>query len=116
MNEHKTYPFVTMLEHNGLIYYGIVKIKSKQYITLYCFDSMIENLQEELLLLANNWWWQSNRTIPISLFMCDEMVKFEAFTKRFDTQTVRILSGPVISLADLPVKRIKRRNISLKKR
>lgn len=116
MNEHKTYPCVTVIEHDGQIYYGIIKIKSKQYITLYCFDSMNENLQEDLLLLANNWWWQSNRTIPISLFMCDEMVKFEPYTKRFDTPSVKVLSGPVISLSDLPTKRIKRRNIVLKKK
>lgn len=116
MNEHKTYPFVTVIEHDDVIYYGIIKIKSKQYVTLYCFDSMNEILQEDLLLLANNWWWQSNRTIPISLFMQEEMERFEPFTKRFDTPTIRVLSGPLISLSDLPTKRIKRRNIALKKR
>lgn len=116
MNEYKTYPFVTVIEHDEIIYYGIIKIKSKQYMTLYCFHEMDESLQEELLLLANNWWWQSNRTIPICLFMQEEMEKFEPFTKRFNTDQVKIHSGPVISLSDLPTKRIKRRNVALKKR
>jgi hypothetical protein len=107
---------VTILEHDGIIYYGIIKIKSKQYITLYWFSDMNESFQEELLLLANNWWWQSNRTIPICLFMQEEMEKFEPYTKRFNTDQVKIHSGPVLSLSDLPTKRIKRRNVALKKR
>lgn len=116
MNEHKTYPFVTVIEHNEIKYYGIIKIKSKQYITLYCFNKMDETLQEELLVLANNWWWQSNRSIPICLFMQEEMEKYENYTTRFNTDQCTVISGPVISLSDLPTKRIKRRNVALKKK
>lgn len=116
MNEHKTYPFVTVIEHDGIIYYGIIKIKSKQYTTIYCFQEMEESQQEDLLILANDWWWQSNRTIPICLFMQEEIEKFEMYTKRFNTDRINIISGPEISLSDLPTKRIKRRNIALKKK
>ncbi len=116
MNEYNTYPFVTVIEHDAVIFYGIIKIKSKQYTTLYCFQEMDESHQEDLLLLANDWWWQSNRTIPICLFMQEQIEKYEKYTKRFNTDQIIVHSGPVISLSDLRTKRIKRRNIVLKKK
>lgn len=117
MDKHKTYPpYVTVLEHNGEKYYGIIKIKSKQYSTLYCFHLMDEGQLEELLELAYVWWHQSNRTIPMCIYMQEEMEKYEDYTKRFNTESVTFVSGPVISLSDLPTKRIKRRNVALKKR
>lgn len=113
----KTYPpYVTVLEHDGKMYYGIIKIRSKQYTTLYCFHLMEESQQKDLLELADIWWWQCNRTIPICLFMQEDMEKFEEQTLRFNTDSVTFLSGPSISLSDLPTKRIKRRNITLKKK
>ena len=113
----KTYPpYVTVLEHDGKIYYGIIKIRSKQYTTLYCFHLMEESLQKELLLLADTWWWQFNRSIPICLAMQEEMEIFDDYTLRYNTDSVTFLSGPSVSLSDLPTKRIKRRNITLKKK
>lgn len=116
MNQHNTYPFVTVIEHDGMIYYGIIKIKSKQYTTIYCFHKMDISEQSELVELANSWWLQSNRTIPICLFIREEMEKFEEYTMRFNTDSIKFISGPIISLSDLPTKRIKRRNVALKKK
>lgn len=117
MNQYNTYPpFVTVLQNDGVTYIGIIKIKSKQYTTLYCFDKMDTSLQQELMEIAQNWWWQSNRLIPVCLFFQEEMEKFEDYTQRFDTNSVNFVCGPVISLSDLPTKRIKRRNVALKKK
>lgn len=114
MIEHKTYPFITVIEHNERIYYGIIKIKSKQYISLYCFQEMSAVDQEALFGLGKQWWWQSNRMIPISLYMQGEMDKYEKYVKRFNTDSVKLITGPLISLSDLPTKRVKRRNLALK--
>lgn len=111
-----TPPFVTIIEHNDMLYYGVVKIKSKQYITLYCFNKMDLDKQNTLIEYGKQWWWQSNRSIPISLFMREEMEDFEPFTHRFNTDQVKVISGPIISLSELPTKRIKRRNITLKRK
>lgn len=113
---NKTPPFVTIIRHNDILHYGVVKIKSKQYTTMYCFSKMDHQVQLKLIEYANQWWWQSNRSIPISLFMQEEMEEFEDYTHRFNTDQVVIVSGPSISLSELPTKRIKRRNITLKKK
>lgn len=109
-------PYVTVLIHNDTEYVGILKIKSKQYISLYCLNHMPPEEQKLLLEFAEQWWWQSNRGIPISLFMREEMERFEKYTIRFNTDSCIHVHGPLISLSDLPTKRIKRRNIVLKKR
>lgn len=117
MNQYNTLPpFITVIKVNDQEFIGVIKIKSKQYTTIYSFDLMSESLQDELLTLAHDWWWQSNRSIPVCLFFQEEMEKFEPYTQRFDTSLVNFVHGPVISLSDLPTKRIKRRNVSLKKR
>jgi len=116
MNTKPTFPFITVLECDGEEYIGVLKIKSKQYITLYCFNNMPEAKQKELILLAQQWWWQSNRAIPISLFMREEMEEYEKYTLRFNTDACTNVQGPVISLSELPTKRIKRRNIALKRK
>lgn len=114
MIEHKTYPFITVIEHDERVYYGIIKIKSKQYTSLYCFQEMKPEDQEALFELGKQWWWQSNRMIPISLYMQEEMEKYEPYVKRFNTDSLKLITGPLISLSDLPTKRVKRRNIALK--
>jgi hypothetical protein len=96
---------------------GIVKIKSKQYITIYDLSKITDPATKKLLLsFAHEWWWQSNRTIPVCLFFQEEMEKFEPYTQRFDTPSVNFVCGPVVSLSNLPQKRIKRRNVALKKK
>ncbi|AXC39228.1 UNVERIFIED_ORG: hypothetical protein [Escherichia phage CMSTMSU] len=86
MNQYNTIPpFITVVQCDGKTFIGIIKIKSKQYTTLYCFDDMDEPMQDELLGIAHDWWWQSNRSIPVCLFFQEEMEKFEPYTQRFDT-------------------------------
>lgn len=116
MNTKPTFPFITVLECDGEQYIGVLKIKSKQYITLYCFNNMPEDQKKELIDLAQQWWWQSNRAIPISLFMREEMEDYEKYTLRFNTDSCTNIQGPLISLSELPTKRIKRRNIALKRK
>lgn len=116
MNTKPTFPFITVLECDGEQYIGVLKIKSKQYITLYCFNKMPEAQKKDLIDLAQQWWWQSNRAIPISLFMREEMEDYEKYTLRFNTDSCTNIQGPLISLSELPTKRIKRRNIALKRK
>lgn len=117
MNQYAALPeYLTVLNHNGQTYIGVIKIKSSKYTTLYCLDLMSQEEREEILHLASEWWEQSNRLIPACLFFQEEMEKFEDYTKRFDTPVIDFIRGPQTSLSDLPQKRIKRRNVALKKR
>lgn len=113
--DYVTYGIVNSTEVVEIV--GIVKIKTKQFITFYDF-SKIKNQSDkkELLSFAALWWSQSNRTIPISIFIKNDIEKFEAFTTRIDADSFELIHGPLVSISDIPRKRIKRRNVALKPR
>lgn len=115
MNDRKVNPYITIIQHNDRTFYGIIKIKSKEFTSLYDLNAMPTYERQLMMEYADTWWWRSNRTIPISVYMSMEMEQFEKYCIRFNTNTIQSITGPNISLSELPSKRIKRRNLTLKK-
>lgn len=116
MDTHNDYSFISSIVYNDVKYYGLIKIQSPQFTSLYCLNDMPPELQEEIISLGNNWWWHSNRIIPISLFSRVEMLKFEPYVKRFITSNIQESSGPMISLNEIPYKKSNRKKIILKRK
>ena len=82
---------------------------------MFVLDLIDSDDQKRMLLqLGEQWWWQSNRNIPITLYMAEEMDEFLFCRKTFQTKDIEILAGPIVSISNLPTKRIKRRNTSLR--
>ena len=69
--------------------------------------------QEEFLELAEMWWWESNRLIPINVFLKAEWVPFRTVVKTMNSKDVEIKFGPQVSLKEIAAKRSKRRSITL---
>ena len=59
------------------------------------------------------WWWESNRKIPINIFLKKEMYVFRPFIKTFNSKDVELMFGPVVNLSDVAEKRAKRKSIQL---
>jgi len=59
------------------------------------------------------WWNESNRLLPINIFMQGAMSQFRECLQTFKLKETEILFGPVTSLNNLLTKRIKRRQIKL---
>lgn len=72
-----------------------------------------EEEKQHFLELGEIWWWESNRQIPINIFLLKEMQVFRYIIKNLSTKDVKILFGPATSLNDIIVKRVKRRSITL---
>lgn len=72
--------------------------------------------QREFLLLGETWWWESNRKIPINLFLRTDWEKFRYSLRVFNSRDARLEFGPSISLRDLTQKRYKRRSVTLIKK
>jgi hypothetical protein len=106
--------FLTGLSYGDREYLGIVVNHDNTIITFYDVDAM-PNLEakKEFLELGEVWWWESNRQIPIDVFLHYEMKPFIPYLKTFVMKDVQILFGPVTSLQNLLKKRIKRRSIQL---
>lgn len=106
--------FLTGLSYGEREYLGIVVNHDNTIITFYDVDAM-PNLavKKEFIELGEIWWWESNRQIPIDVFLHYEMRPFIPYLKTFVMKDVQILFGPVTSLQNLLKKRIKRRSIQL---
>jgi hypothetical protein len=85
--------------------------------TIYDFGAVI--LQEdklEFLELAAAWWWESNRSIPINIFLRRDWDKFRPTLRTFVNKDLEILHGPTCSLLDIARKKSKRKSITLVRR
>lgn len=111
------YPFITFCSYAGNEYIGIVQNRDDTVTTIYDFGN-IQNadLKKLFVELANIWWWESNRSIPINIFLKNEWEVFKPFLRTFVNKDLEILHGPCCSLIDLARKKSKRKSITLVRR
>jgi len=111
------YPFITLCVYANTEYVGIIQNQDSVITTIYDFGS-IQGLGEkqQFLDLANIWWWESNRTIPINIFLKGEWDIFKPYLRTFTNKDLEILHGPVCSLSEMSRKKTKRKSITLVRR
>jgi len=108
------FPFISCLKSNDKEYVGII-INCDDYVSSIYDLSMIikESEKKSFLELGEVWWWESNRKIPINIFLKKEMHDFKPYIKTFSSKDVEILFGPTVNLSEIAEKRIKRKSIQL---
>lgn len=111
------YPFITLCVYANTEYVGIIQNQDDTITTIYDFGS-IQGLGEKqrFLELANIWWWESNRSIPINIFLKSEWDPFKPYLRTFTNKDLEILHGPVCSLSEISRKKSKRKSITLVRR
>jgi hypothetical protein len=111
---YSNFEFLTGLFYSEREYVGIVVNHDNTIITFYDVEAIPSlQMKKEFLDLGEMWWWESNRMLPIDVFLHHEMKPFKPYLKTFVMKDVDILFGPVTSLQNLLKKRIKRRSIQL---
>ena len=111
------YPYLTLLTYGGNEYIGIIQNADEQITTIYDFASLKSPEQKQLFLqLGDTWWWESNRIIPINVFLKAEWSWFKFCVKTMNSKDVEIKVGPQVSLKEMSMKRSKRRSITLVRR
>ena len=111
------YPFITFCSYAGNEYIGIVQNRDDTVTTIYDFGNIQSGELKKLFVeLANIWWWESNRSIPINIFLKTEWEVFRPFLRTFINKDLEILHGPCCSLIDLARKKSKRKSITLVRR
>jgi len=108
------YPFLTYLIYGGNEYIGVIQNVDDVLTTMYDYGAL-NNLEEKqhFLALADTWWWESNRLIPLNVFLKTEWAPFKMIVKTMNSKDVDIKFGPHISLKSIASKRTKRRSITL---
>ena len=111
------YPYLTYLVYGGNDYVGIVQNSDEQITTIYDFAALKDAEQKiRFLQFADVWWWESNRIIPINVFLKTDWTEFKFSIKTMNSKDVDIKLGPQISLKEMSQKRSKRRSITLVRR
>lgn len=110
----ENFPFITCLKSNDKEYVGIV-INFDDYVASIYDLSMIVGVEERQIFLEMGevWWWESNRKIPINIFLKKEMQVFRPFIKTFNAKDVELVFGPSVNLSEIAEKRVKRKSIQL---
>ena len=111
------YPFISLCVYANAEYIGVIQNRDDAVTTIYDFGSVQDQVQKlRYLELAGQWWWESNRSIPINIFLRSEWEPFRYTLRTFSNKDLEILHGPVCSLLDIARKKSKRKSITLVRR
>ncbi len=110
----ENFPFISVVHYGGAEYVGII-INQDQYVTsLYNYELLKTEEDRKIFLeLGEAWWWESNRTIPINIFLKIEMEPYKYSVMTMNTKDVTVVFGPTINLHNISIKRVKRKVIQL---
>ena len=111
------YPFVTLCVYANIEYVGVVQNRDDAVTTIYDFGSVLAQEDKlQFLELATTWWWESNRSVPINIFLRGDWDKFRYTLRTFVNKDLEIIHGPACSLLDIARKKTKRKSITLVRR
>ena len=111
------YPFITLCRYAATEYVGIVQNQDDAITTIYDFGAIQDLvIKHQFLELANVWWWESNRSVPINIFLKNDWDVFKPYLRTFINKDLEVLHGPVCSLSDMGRKKSKRKSITLVRR
>ena len=111
------YPFITLCIYATTEYVGIVQNQDDAITTIYDFGAIQDlEVKRRFLELANTWWWESNRTVPINIFLKGDWDIFKPYLRTFTNKDLEVLHGPVCSLLEMSRKKSKRKSITLVRR
>ena len=93
------FPFITVVVYGNQEYVGIVINQDNNVMSFYDYNILKSEEHKRIFLeLGEVWWWESNRLIPINIFLRKEMDPFIYSIKNFSSKDVTVLMGPVVNL------------------
>jgi hypothetical protein len=106
------FPFLTIITHLNQQYIGIIQNSDNHFVSMYVLDPGFNTeMKMKFLNCGETWWWESNRSIPINLFLRTEFKIFKPWLKTFAKKETTIVEGPVVNMMDLINRKLKRRTI-----
>ena len=110
----ENYPFISYISYGGNEYIGIIQNVDDVITSVYDFGTLRTEEEKALYLtLGESWWWESNRLIPINVFLRQDWAPFKYSLKTLNSRDVEIKFGPIVSLKRIASRRSKRRSITL---
>lgn len=113
-NIQENFPFLSVVTYGGNEYIGIIINQDAIVTSVYIYTELRTAPEKSRFLeLGESWWWESNRMIPINIFLKDEMDIFRYSIMTMNSKDVIVVIGPCVNLNNLSVKRVKRKSVQL---
>lgn len=111
------FPFISVVAYGGNEYVGIISNQDQWVTSMYVYTMLKDSNHKDLLLeLGEIWWWESNRMLPINIFLKNEITPINYAMITMNTKDVRVVIGPCVSVNNLAYKRVKRKSVQLIKK
>ena len=108
------FPFISVVTYGQKEFVGIINNQDNFVTSMYVYTDLLEDQEKKAFMeLGEAWWWESNRMIPISIFMRKEMEQFRNILTTMNSKDVKVVMGPTEKLNNLSVKRVKRKSVQL---
>jgi len=116
-NIEKNFPFISVVAYGGQEYVGIIVNQDTTVTTMYIYTKLKTDEDKKLLLeLGEIWWWESNRMIPINIFLKKEIAPLNYSVMTMNSKDVKVSVGPCVNLSNLSLKRVKRKSVQVMRR
>jgi len=116
-NIQVNYPFLTLIKVAKEEHLGVVQNCDEKVLSIYNYEAMPNVVKTAFLEFGKQWWWESNRKLPINIFIGDAFTIFRPYLLSFSLKECEVLFGPVVQLSDLTnSKRIRRKTVQLIRR
>jgi len=111
------YPFISVITYGGKEYVGIVVNQDNNITTILDYSVLKTPEDKQYLLdIGETWWMESNRLIPITIFLSKDTESIKYCLRNMNSKDVKIVLGPTVNLHNLTLKRVKRKNVQLVRR
>jgi len=111
------FPFLSVVTYGGSEYIGIINNQDAFITSMYIYtDLRSDEDRAKFISLGEVWWWESNRMIPINIFLNKDMDQFRYILMTMNIKDVKVSLGPTVNLNKLSVKRVKRKSVQLLKK
>ena len=110
------FPFLSVVTYGGNEYIGIINNQDAFITSMYIYTNLRSDVDKaKFVELGEDWWWESNRMIPINIFLNKDMEQFKYIMMTMNSKDVKVTLGPTVNLNKLSVKRVKRKSVQLLK-
>ncbi len=108
------YPFISLVTYGDNEYVGIIQNSDSVVTSFYDYSKLkTKEEKQKFLTLAGDWWFETNRQVPIQIYLKSEWQPFKYVLLTFISKDVQVIVGPNTSLANLGRKKTKKRSITL---
>ena len=108
------FPFLSVVTYGGQEYIGIIANQDQYVTSMYVYTNLKSPEEKSAFLeLGEIWWWESNRMIPINIFLRQEITPFHYCVTTMNSKDVKVTIGPTVNLNNLAIKRVKRKHVQL---